>query len=116
MPPSDRKRRGRGRPRGRSAATRLWTKRRDLTSIPTAPGAAGRRNPPPWPVVPFHSGGSRVPSARRQLAGQLLSMFFSAVSRSSWPLIHAVMSFQKVPAPTAPGIWSDPSNRKIEES
>ena len=38
-------------------------------------------------------------------------MFFSAVSRSSWPLIQAVMSFQNVPAPTSPGIWSEPSNR-----
>ena len=26
------------------------------------------------------------------------------------PVIHAVISFQKEPAPTAPGIWSDASN------
>ena len=45
--------------------------------------------------------------------GQLLSMFFSAVSRSSWPLIQAVISFQNEPVPTSPGIWSEPSNRKL---
>ena len=50
------------------------------------------------------------------LLGQLASMFVSAVSRSSWPLIQAVMSFQKVPAPTSPGIWSEPSNRKPVDS
>ena len=38
-------------------------------------------------------------------------MFFNAVCRSSDPLIHAVVSFQKEPAPTSPGIWSEPSNR-----
>ena len=34
----------------------------------------------------------------------------------AWPLIQAVMSFQNVPAPTSPGIWSEPSNRKPVES
>ena len=38
-------------------------------------------------------------------------MLFSA-SAVLFPVIHAVISFQKEPAPTAPGIWSDPSNRK----
>jgi len=51
------------------------------------------------------------PGPGRQL-GQLLSMSFNAVSRSFWPLTQATMPFQKLPEPTAPGIWSEPSNRK----
>ncbi len=38
-------------------------------------------------------------------------MLFNAWSSVSWPEIHAVMSVQNVPAPTAPGIWSEPSKR-----
>jgi hypothetical protein len=37
-------------------------------------------------------------------------MFLSVSSRLCCPLIQAVMPFQKLPAPTAPGMVSDPSN------
>ena len=36
-------------------------------------------------------------------------MLSSAVFASSWPAIQEVISFQKEPEPTAPGIWSEPS-------
>src|SRR5690349_20234561 len=49
-----------------------------------------------------------------QLLGQLSSMFFSVVLRSCWPVIQEVTCFQKEPAPTSPGIWSDPSKSSPE--
>ena len=61
------------------------------------------------------------PSSRREpvhrsrvsFDGQEASMFFSAVSRSSEPLTQAVISFQNEPAPTSPGIRSEPSKRTL---
>src|SRR5262245_59891142 len=49
-----------------------------------------------------------------QLAGQLASMLLS-ISSVLPPTIHAVASVQNVPEPTAPGIWSPPSKRKMSE-
>lgn len=69
-------------------------------------GAGGSTTHPPPAAVP--RGG--------QPAGQLASMFFSAVSSDSWPEIQAVMSFQNVPEPTADGIASDPSKANPVES
>jgi hypothetical protein len=56
-------------------------------------------------------GPENVPPPPSASLGPLSSMVFRASSRSCCPLIQAVMPFQKVPAPTAPGIWSEPSNR-----
>ena len=73
-------------------------------------GVSPRRAPPGARALDPHPR-RRCAYELRQLAGQLASMFVSVVSRSCWPLIHAVMSCQNVPAPTSPGIWSEPSNR-----
>ena len=67
-----------------------------------------RRAPPSDGWV--HDPEAAHPPVSAQL-GQLSSMSFSASSRLFCPLIQAVMPFQKLPAPTAPGIWSEPSNR-----
>ena len=40
-------------------------------------------------------------------------MFLRAVVRSSAPATKLVISFQKEPAPTAPGMLSEPSKRRV---
>src|SRR6478735_11943312 len=65
-------------------------------------------------------GGEEPPTVRRLLpchvrqdAGQAFSML-SSVASSDWSSpIQAVICFQKASAPTAPGIWSEPSNRNV---
>src|SRR4029077_8889299 len=59
----------------------------------------------PTPLVSRHSA---------QLAGQLASMLLS-MSSVLPPTIHAVASVQNVPDPTALGIMSAPSKRKMSE-
>src|SRR6476660_1389441 len=51
--------------------------------------------------------------ARAYFVGQEASMFLSALSRSSDPLAQAVISFQNEPAPTSPGMRSEPSKRTL---
>src|SRR6478752_1513884 len=83
-----------------------------LMSYPSyVSGTAGPRPPPEYAA----GAGSPDPAptcGARQL-GQEFSMLSSASLVLS-PVIHAVISFQKVPAPTALGIWSEPSKRKTD--
>src|SRR5581483_964789 len=45
--------------------------------------------------------------------GQEASIALRTVSRSAAPETQSVIPFQKEPAPTAPGIWSDASKRTV---
>src|SRR3712207_4280625 len=60
--------------------------------------------------------GGRAPRPATQLDGQLSSISLSASSRFFCPLIQAVIPLQKLPAPTAPGMESEPSNRNTVDS
>ncbi len=60
--------------------------------------------------------GAVLGAVRQLLAGQLASMLSSASCSDVWPAIQAVISVQKVPEPTAPGIWSEPSKTNAVES
>ena len=87
------------------AASDRWMGRDELAGSAVRgararPGPAGAR-----------PAGTRVRSGVDQDDGQEFSML-SRVSCVLWPVIQAVISFQKEPAPTAPGIWSEPSKRK----
>ena len=48
--------------------------------------------------------------------GQEASISARTVSRSAAPETQSVMPFQKEPAPTSPGIRSEPSKRKLVAS
>src|SRR6478672_5861577 len=77
-----------------------WSHSLGSIGVTNAGGVAG-------PGVP----GPTTPS--RHDAGQDSSMFLRASEVDS-PVIQAVISFQNEPAPTALGIWSEPSKRKTD--